>query len=360
MLKVLYLRSSFEPGGTESILLNLFNYPQNIIQFHFVFLKDGSLISRLQSDTNKYYKVFRELKIDFKALGKIIKIINSENIYIVHTHQMFELFYAVLLKIRFPNLKIFHTIHGYFDDKNKFAPLFEKFLIRFTKQTFTVSKAARDILSKKGYPVQRIDVLYNAVEKPPKAAKDEIIEFKRKINYNSDDFITGMIGSFTWQKDQLTIIKAFNILKNETRELKIILIGKESSLSNKCKELLNEEDIGRRVFFLGEIENASKYLQVFDLFIMSTLMDTFGIAVIEALMQKVPVLASDIEVMKELSQDGKYFELFEKKNPEMLAEKIKKHFKKKDQSKINKAYKYSIESFSYNQYVERLQYYYSC
>ncbi|GAJ18161.1 unnamed protein product, partial [marine sediment metagenome] len=112
MLKVLYLRSSFDPGGTESLLLNLFNYPQNTIQFHYTFLKGGSLIPRLQSDTNKYYIVSRINKIDFVVLQKIIRIIRDENIDVVHTHQMFELFYAVLLKIRYPKLKIFHTIHG--------------------------------------------------------------------------------------------------------------------------------------------------------------------------------------------------------------------------------------------------------
>jgi len=359
MLKVLYLRSSFNPGGTETLLLNLFNYPQNIIQFHYAFLKDGILISRLQSGTNKYYKVFRKVKIDFSVLRKIIRIIRSENIHIVHTHQMFELFYAVLLKIRYPNLQLFHTIHGYFENKNKWASAIEKFLIRFTKQTFTVSKATRDILAEKGYPVKRIDILYNAINPPLKAAKNEIILFKRKINYTSSDFITGMIGSFVWQKDQFTIIKAFKLVKDLFPELKILFIGKESELSDKCKKLLDKEDIDNRVYFLGDIENAAKYLPVFDLFIMSTLMDTFGIVVIEALMQKVPVLASDIEVMKELSQEGKYFELFKNQNPESLAEEIKNMYKKKNYLIINKAYEYSNNTFSYKRYIEKLLSFYT-
>lgn len=362
MLKVLYLRSSFDLGGTESLLLNLYNYPQNKIQFHYAFLKDGSLISALQSEKNKYYKLFRKRKIDFKVIKKLSGIIKYENIQVIHTHQMFELFYGIILKVLHPYLKIFHTIHGYFEEKNKWAPLLEKFLIRFTIKTFTVSYATRNILQQKGYPIKKIKILYNAVNFPPKANESEIQNFKKRINYNPGDFLAGMIGSFVWQKDQCTIVKAYNLIKDKIPALKIVFIGKEGDLSNKCKELLDKKDINKHVFFLGPLENAGKYLPIFDLFIMSTLMDTFGIVVIEALMQKIPVLASDIETMKELSHNGKYFELFKTGNSKDLARKIVPFFNKKNstinKSNIHKSYKYVLTEFNIEKYFTQINHIY--
>lgn len=358
MLKVLYLRSSFDPGGTESLLLNLYNYKQNKIQFHYAFLKDGDLISSLQSVTNKYYKIFRKYKIDFSVLQKIIRIIKSENIDVIHTHQMLELFYAILLKIRYPKLKIFHTIHGYFEEKNKWAPLLEKLLIRFTVKTFTVSHATRDILKQKGYPIKRIEIIYNAVNFPHKANKSEMQIFKKRINYKQGDFLAGMTGSFVWQKDQCTIVKAYNLIKDEIPALKIVFIGKESDLSEKCKELLDENDINKHVFFLGSLENAGKYLPIFDLFIMSTLMDTFGIVVIEALLQKIPVIASDIEVMNELSHAGKHFELFRNRNSKSLADKIFYMYNKARNEKIDIAYNYVKNEYTFEKYVKQIERYY--
>ena len=82
-----------------------------------------------------------------------------------------------------------------------------------------------------------------------------------------------MIGSFVWQKDQETIIKAFNLLKEELTELKLVLIGRESELSKKCRTLVGKEDLNKRVFFPGALENASKYLPIFNVFVMSTLND---------------------------------------------------------------------------------------
>jgi len=359
MIKVLYIRSSFDPGGTESLLLNLFNYPQKEIQFHYAFLKDGSLIDKLNSNYNKYYKVFRKTKIDLRTLERLYRILKENEIYIVHTHQMFELFYAFLLKLLNPKLKIFHTIHGYFDTNKKWAERLEMFLIYFTERTFTVSYAAKDILKKKGYPANKISVLYNAVQLPSRASSKELEAFKIRIKYKSSDFIAGMIGNFVWWKDQITIVKAFNFLRKEIPELKIIFIGKESDFSEKCKALLKPEDIDERVFFLGALENASKYLSLFDLFIMSTIMDTFGIVVIEALMCKIPVLASDIDVMKELSRNGKYFDLFKTKNYISLSNHIRLYYNINITEKKDFVHKNILNKFSYKYYVYKLMKVYS-
>ncbi len=162
-LKVLYLRSTFDPGGTESLLLNLFNYPQDYIQFHYALLKNGSLICELKSEQNKYYKYFRNNRFDLFVIIKLFIIINKNKIRIIHTHQLIELIYAVVLKIIKPKLKLYHTIHGFHDKQSKWDQKFEQFLIRFTKGIFTVSRASRNNLKHRGYKVDNMKVLYNAV-----------------------------------------------------------------------------------------------------------------------------------------------------------------------------------------------------
>jgi|GEM_PF-2341100 len=359
MIKVLYLRSSFDPGGTESLLLNLYNYPQKEIQFHYAFLKDGSLISRLNSVTNRYYKLFRRKRIDFQVIKKLARLVRDNNIHIVHTHQLFELFYAVVLKIRYPHVKLFHTIHGYHDVHSRWAEILEQLLIRFTHRTFTVSRSSREELKKKGYPSQRMDVLYNAVKPPVAASKKQLEWFKKKIKYQENDFIIGMIGNFVWWKDQMTLVKAYNLLKEEIPDLKIVFIGRESEFSEKCKKEVNPEDLNNRVFSPGAIENASGYLSLFNLFVMSTLMDTFGIVVIEALMSRIPVLASDIPVMRELSCNAKHFELFESQNPKSLAKKIKNNYCNNDNYK-EETYVYVHFNYSYENYLNQLIQLYDC
>jgi len=361
MLKVLYLRSSFDTGGTESILLNLYNYQQDKIRFYYVFLKNGSLINELNNNQNKYYCWFRKRKIDFKILLKIRKLIISENINTVHTHQPIEMLYSIVLKFIKPKIRIFHTIHGY-NTKN-WEDWLTKFLLRFTQQSFTVSNATREILKVKGYPVKKIKILYNAVLEPIPAFVNKLVNFRNQYNIRESDFVMGMIGSFVWQKDQLTIVKAYNILKGQYKNLKLIFWGKlDDNYSIKCKSLITETD-KNNILFLGPVKNAAAYLPILDLFIMSSTADTFGIVVMEALMSKIPVLASDISVFKELSQIEKYLELFKTGNEKNLAEKIKKYLKNKTEHilshNLENNYKYAMEKFSYKNYTEQLLSFYS-
>lgn len=88
-------------------------------------------------------------------------------------------------------------------------------------------------------------------------------------------------------------------------------------------------------------------------------MDTFGIVVIEALMNKIPVVASDIEVMIELSKNSKYFDLFKTQNPISLANYIRFFYKQNFNNKRYFVYKYISKRFSYKNYIYKLMKVYS-
>ena len=362
IIKVLHIRSSFDPGGTESFLLHLFNFKQDKIQFFYALIKDGVYISRLSSANNKYFKLFRKRKIDFAILQEISKIIKKNNIDIIHTHQVFELIYAFLLKLTHPKIQIIHNVHLYNPDNN-WEHFTEKFLINFVFKVICVSNSLKEALIAKGYPAKKLHLLYNPVKTPQLPAEYDEEMFKKKISYNPADLVTGMIGNFVNEKDQLTIIKAYNLLRKNYPQLKLIFIGKKTSNTKLCIDATPVEDLNRRVFFPGGIENASKYLKFFDLFVFSSLSETFGIAVFEALLMKVPVIASGIPVMKELSVNEKYFKLFNTGNAENLAEKIKWFMNKNNKNKIvqmtERAYLYASNNFSYERYIARLSEIYS-
>ena len=134
-------------------------------------------------------------------------------------------------------------------------------------------------------------------------------------------------------------------------------------LSEKCKELVDKEDINKRVFFLGSVPNASYLLPYFDIFILSSLVETFGIVAIEAILNKIPIIASDIEIMKTMSNDNQYFALFETGNPIDLKSKIEvmiNSFNSLELStKLEKAYQYFSNKYNYENYIGKLYQFYN-
>lgn len=171
-----------------------------------------------------------------------------------------------------------------------------------------------------------------------------------------------MIGNFVPEKDQLTIVKAYKkLLKDNFTNIKLVFIGKTSEFTQTCIEELPKELIGKKVFFTGALESANQYLNYFDLFIMSSKSETFGIVVIEALLKKVTVLASDIDTFCELSDNGKYFSLFKTGDAADLANKIISNINgdKSDFMQLNEeSFSYANSQFTYEKYVfELLQIY---
>ena len=319
-IKVMYLRSSFDPGGTESLLKDIFNYDQPFIEFHYALLKDGSLIAELESSTNKYYRVFRKRKIDLTLSFRLLRILRKEQINIIHTHQLIEFIYALLVKIYKPRLKIIRTFHGY--QSRPFIILLEKLSVFFCWKTVTVSNAAKEKFRQIGYHTNKMQVVYNFTNELPHLRNEDLEALFRITGEKKDAVWLCMIGNFVWWKDQLTIIDAFKKLKVNNEKLKLLFFGNDDTEhGNQCKnaasDLLNKD-----IFFLGRMKDASKYIPLMDLFVFSTLDDTFGIALVEALKGGIKTIASDIPVCREISEDGELFPLFKTGDSENLVKLI--------------------------------------
>lgn len=323
MLKVLHIRSSFDPGGTETLLLNTFNHPQTFFRMYLVLLKDGSLIKELKKNSsNQYFKWFRKRFLDFRVLSKTNQLIRQENIRIIHSHQFIELFYATLLKIMNPKVKVVHQIHLLFERRNLVFKL-EKYFSRFTSKILTVSKTALNILQKDfGFHPGNMSVLYNGLKELP--TKEDSIK-PETLQPDPAKFNIMMVANFVFGKDHQTLLKAYDLhIREKMPDVCFYFIGRQTEISKQLKlRYLNDTDYReKRVNFCGVIPNSRKLLGSFDLIVMSCVSETFNIALAEAIFSNKTVLASDIPVFRELSEEGKYFHLFKTGNPDDFFEQL--------------------------------------
>lgn len=359
MKKVLHIRSSFDPGGTETLLLNLFNFRQDRFKIHFALLRDGSLIDRLdENGGNKYYRWFRRWFLDLNVLGKLYRIARQENIRLVHTHQFIELCYAVCLKLLIPRMKIIHQVHLMFARKNP-AFYLERLLSRQFARVVTVSKAARaEMISKFGYPEDKITVLYNAVAvNAVDGLNREAVNVKLRIPLRAERFNVVMIANFTWGKDHETIFKAYNTyIREQLPEVAFYFIGRESEISERLAVtyLTGEDRADGRVILCGPIPDAHTLLPAFDLVVMSCFSETFNIALVEAAVSGKPILASDIPVFRELSEEGRYFQHFKTGDPEDFFRKLKQIIDQPDNSNNSGIVEHFKEKFGFTSFIKGL------
>ena len=150
-----------------------------------------------------------------------------------------------------------------------------------------------------------------------KITKDRLryLRFKKTLNL-------GMVARLEKHKDQATLIKAIPKILKLGLEVNLFIIGDGSKRKN-LEELSLKLGIGERVNFMGSRRDIPNILSKLDIFIFSAKEDEgFGIALAEAMVAGLPILASDAGACLEILNNGEYGYLFKKGNSEDLALKV--------------------------------------
>lgn len=141
--------------------------------------------------------------------------------------------------------------------------------------------------------------------------KNEIIKLsKKRINFsffNKSKKILKLIniGRFTDQKDQLTLLKSVNELK-EKINFRLLIIGRGAYLK-KLKEYINEKKLNKTVKILDFKKNPFPYLKKADLFVLTSKYEGLPNVLLEAVVLKKNIISTNCPTgPREILKNGKY------------------------------------------------------
>lgn len=190
---------------------------------------------------------------------------------------------------------------------------------------------ARDLKIK---PKERVLVVYNGLDvyKMELLSKEEArLKLYEKAASQSglpaqtgrvfqDEKIIGAIANFYPSKGLKYLIETAEYFKNKDDVIFIIIgAGQER---NELERLIKEKDLLEKVLLLGQIPDAYKLLNAFDIFVLPSVKEGFPWAVIEAMAAKLPVVATNVGAVPEIIEDGKNGFVVNPGHPEKIAEKI--------------------------------------
>ncbi len=117
-------------------------------------------------------------------------------------------------------------------------------------------------------------------------------------------FTIGMVARLEKHKDHMTLIRAAKILRDRGRNIVVKLIG-DGGQRDVLQQLIDAEELSETVLLLGTRSDVAAVLMELDLFVFSTTPDEgFGIALVEAMLAGVPIVASDVGACREILDDG--------------------------------------------------------
>ena len=125
---------------------------------------------------------------------------------------------------------------------------------------------------------------------------------------------------------------------------------------DECVRYCQENGLSDSVVFLGSRSDVPAILQYMDGFVYASENDSFGIAVVEAMVAGLPVIVNDWDVMKEITNNGQWATLYKTNDVKDCVSKIEEliehvsSWKRKAESTVEAV----MQRFSIGSHIENL------
>ena len=263
-----------------------------------------------------------------KNVRKVKKIIKSIKPDIIYCHSSFAGGIG-RLAAKGSKIKIVYNPHGWafnmnqksslsMSIKSKLYLVIEKFLARKTDRIVCISKAERQsALEKKIAKDQKLSLITNGIDISKVRSANR---FKRSdFNIPEKAFVVGMIGRLCPQKAPDTFIHSAKLIKEKIPDSFFIIVG-DGELTNQTVEYARQNNIDLLV--TGWVDNPYDYLQLFDISLLLSRWEGFGLAIVEYMAAEKNVVASRIDAIPTIIEDGVDGFLVEVDNPNDVCDKV--------------------------------------
>lgn len=328
-MKIAHITWSMNTGGIETMLVDIVNeqIKNSEIQLYVINNNyDYELFDRI--DKNVKITLLNR-KPGSKNIWPIIKL-NAKLIQfrpdVIHCH-VANL--VPIIKVPFKKVLTIHNTHTQPDYFGKYHKL------------YCISKAVKEHTAKQGFP--NGVVVYNGIHTDDIAVKDYT-----DVPDNSNKRIV-CVGRLYKDKGQIVLLEAVNELVNVRgcRNFCVDLIG-DGEEREELEKYVCDKKLCDYVHFLGKKPRSWFYprLKDYDLFVMPSISEGFGLTLAEACSAKLPVLTCNIPGPVEVIDGGRFGDTFKTGDPEALANGIE-HFLNNgaDVNRTNNAYEYVKKNF---------------
>lgn len=125
---------------------------------------------------------------------------------------------------------------------------------------------------------------------------------RKKLGIDRNDIILLSVGELSSRKNHQIVIKVLGELKKDNIKYLIIGEGKDKEL---YKNLIEKYSLEKNVILLGRKNNIELYCKISDIFIHPSIREGLGIAALEGMASGLPLIAADINGIKDYAINQK-------------------------------------------------------
>lgn len=306
-------------GGIGSVVKNYQKHLDKDVVFDYLLFSDypeGPFDSEVKNLGSKVYivpslKLKNYIAINSQLNKLFHNIKNNYDIMHIHTVNVAFLVVNKAKKIGLNNI-IAHSHATKFSD-SKLKSLRNNILCKNLKQMTNYYaacsyEAGEFLFGRNSMINDEVKIIKNAIEIDKyKFSISKRKEFRKELNFDSDDYLIGCIGRLSPQKNLSFALEVFRELvkKNDAKNYKLLIVGEGPELE-KLEDLTNKYKINDKVVFMGFRNDIQDILSGIDLFFMPSIYEGLPVIGVEALSSGLPCVFSEA-ISKEFDSSKSFY-----------------------------------------------------
>lgn len=259
-------------------------------------------VSSALKESGIHYVTFDKTGSPLQLLNNLTAILDYVRPDVVHSHLLDSNFYAALA-CRRRNIPHVCTEHGDVSFNQSLNCRMKYSLISiFSHLIVCVSEAVREKASSMVLVKKKLRTVYNGI----KFFEKRHSSFQSEFNIPGDAVIIGSVGNLYPVKGQKYLIKAFADIRAGFPKAYLVIVGRggeEATLKQLVRDLRIPTD---SVIFTGFRQDIENIMNSFDLYVQPSLSEGHPVAVLEAMSLGIPVIATAVGGIPEVTSGNKY------------------------------------------------------
>ncbi|MGB7296735.1 MAG: glycosyltransferase family 4 protein [Candidatus Aminicenantales bacterium] len=325
-------------GGQTALLLLAENLDREVFQVFVCSGGEGPLAEQARSKGLAFVPAPLNKRIGFRYRSEIASVLKDQKIDVLHTHGGVAGIHGRAAARLAKTPAVVHTLHGihYLHYRNPFLRrlyvLLERRCSRITDRLVLVCRSdLRQARKHKLAPEGKMTVILNGIDIRQVPMTAEIARRRNELGGEPGRPLVGTVARLHRQKGIIHLLRACRRILEAVPLASIAIVG-DGPQAGRLKREARRLGLGQRCLFLGAREDATSLMALFDIFVLPSLWEGLPFVLVEAAALGKPIVATAVDGVPEILENGRTGFLVLPGDPEALAGAVIRLLRDKDEA----------------------------
>jgi glycosyltransferase involved in cell wall biosynthesis len=324
-MKILHMISSGGMYGAEAVVLNMSRTLNEGPHRSMLGVFSNSSNPNLQLHENatkegiESYLIPCNGQIDRKAITRIRELVQRTGADVVHAHGYKADIYAYLA-LRTSGVSLVSTCHTWYDNDRKvfLYGVLDRLILRGYARVVAVSEDVRQRLLKSGVEANKVSIIRNGIDLRPFDRVSAAV--KDALGWSACPLI-GLVGRLSVEKGVDIFLQAAARVSAHCPDTRFVVAG-DGPDRTELDALIDKLNIRDHVRMLGRYDDMPALYASLDIMVSASRREGLPIVLLEGMASRLPLVATAVDQVPTVIQNGRTGVLVPAEDPELLAAAI--------------------------------------